>query len=77
MPALPGTEWSEGTVQSRTVLCTVCHAFTHFTLDLIIEPRLEPFGEGWWQDIDRLSGVGLPTLYRKAAEAVLEQSVAA
>jgi A/G-specific adenine glycosylase len=77
MPALPGTEWSEATVQSRTVLCTVRHVFTHFTLDLLIEPRGEPCGEGWWQEIDRLPETGLPTLYRKAAEAVQEQSLAA
>jgi A/G-specific adenine glycosylase len=77
MPALPGTEWSETAVHTETVFDTVRHVFTHFTLDLFVEPRSAPSGEGWWQDIDRLPDAGLPTLYRKAAEAVLDRTIAA
>lgn len=73
MPALPGTEWSESAIQPRTFLGTVRHAFTHFTLDLIVAPHPAPVGEGWWEEIDRLPQAGLPTLYRKAAEAVLSR----
>jgi A/G-specific adenine glycosylase len=79
MPALPGTEWSESSPKPKVTLGAVRHVFTHFTLDLFVELRPEPVGEGWWQAIDRLSQAGLPTLYRKAAEAVLsrESSIAA
>jgi A/G-specific adenine glycosylase len=38
--------------------------------------KAEPEGEGWWQSIDSLGEAGLPTLYRKAVEAVLEQRIA-
>ena len=51
----------------------VRHGFTHFTLDLHIVARAEPVGDGWWQPLDRLAEAGLPTLYRRAAEAVLER----
>ena len=34
--------------------------------------REPPAGEGWWQPLDRLGEAGLPTLYRRAAEAVLD-----
>jgi A/G-specific adenine glycosylase len=46
----------------------VRHVFTHFSLDLMIEPGLQPIGEGWWQPLDRLAEAGLPSLYRRAAE---------
>lgn len=68
MAGLPGTDWSDGPPLSRGTLGTVRHVFTHFSLDLMIEPGLEPIGEGWWQPLDRLADAGLPTLYRRAAE---------
>ena len=71
MAALPGTDWTDTEPGSRQPLATVRHVFTHFSLDLGIEARAEPSGEGWWQPIDRLGGAGLPTLYRKAARLVL------
>jgi A/G-specific adenine glycosylase len=79
MPALPGAEWSQSPPKSKATLGTVRHVFTHFSLDLFVEPRSDPIGEGWWQSTDRLSEAGLPTLYRKAVEAVLskERSIAA
>jgi A/G-specific adenine glycosylase len=70
MAALPGGDWAEEAAVEPP-LATVCHVFTHFSLDLAILARSEPVGEGWWHPIDRLAGAGLPTLYRKAAEAVL------
>jgi len=70
MAALPGPEWSSGP-QHPNATATVRHVFTHFSLDLHIVPRAEPEGEGWWQPLDRIAEAGLPTLYRKAVEAVL------
>jgi len=71
MAALPGGEWTE-TAPDRPNACgTVRHLFTHFSLDLNVVLRAQPEGAGWWQPIDSLAEAGLPTLYRKAAEAVL------
>ena len=71
MTALPGTEWTGTLPEAEPELGTVRHVFTHFALELAIERRLEPVGDGWWQPIDRLEQAGLPTLYRKAADLVL------
>jgi A/G-specific adenine glycosylase len=49
----------------------VRHVFTHFSLDLTVESRAEPVGEGWWHPIASLSEAGLPTLYLKAAQSCL------
>ena len=72
MAALPGTDW---TAARGAIAGTICvrHAFTHFELELAVEPRAEPNGEGWWQAIDNLGDSGLPTLYRRAADAMLAQ----
>ena len=72
MAALPGHEW--GPVRPEVagpVLAQVRHSFTHFGLELSVVAARAPAGPGWWQPIDRLSEAGLPTLYRRAAEAVL------
>ena len=71
MAALPGSEWTDAPATSGQSLGSVRHVFTHFTLDLAIERRVEPVGEGWWQPLDRLADAGLPTLYRRAAEVAL------
>ena len=47
------------------------HVFTHFALELDVVRRLDPIGDGWWQPLDALGSAGLPTLYRRAADAVL------
>jgi A/G-specific adenine glycosylase len=70
MAALPGPEWGEALLAVPTFV-TISHSFTHFTLDLHIATRPDPIGEGWWQPIDHLAEAGLPTLYAKAAEAML------
>ena len=71
MAALPGSEWTELPEATGAVLGRVTHKFTHFQLELAIVAADRPSGEGWWQPLDRLSEAGLPTLYRRAAEAVL------
>jgi A/G-specific adenine glycosylase len=72
MAALPGPDWRDDPPDVPG-LARVSHGFTHFTLDLHIAARTEPVGEGWWQPLDRIAGVGLPTLYRKAVEAMLSR----
>ena len=69
--ALPGSEWGAGEPARLNAIATVRHVFTHFSLDLHVIPRSDPEGEGWWQPLDDLDLAGLPTLYRRAAEAVL------
>ena len=70
MPALPGSDWNDALPPSTSPL-RVTHVFTHFRLELHIEHRAETVGDGWWQPLDQLGEAGLPTLYRKAAEAAL------
>jgi A/G-specific adenine glycosylase len=75
MAALPGGDWTEATSpRDPRHLGTVRHIFTHFALELEIVGRSEPEGEGWWHRVDRLADAGLPTLYRKATEVVLQRS---
>jgi A/G-specific adenine glycosylase len=71
MPALPGTDWGETPNGQSGRLGSVRHVFTHFSLDLAIEARSEPAGDGWWQPLDSLDEAGLPTLYQRAAEVAL------
>lgn len=73
MAALPGSEWGEAPVHGTNAIGTVRHVFTHFSLDLHVVRRSEPFGEGWWQPMSELQRAGLPTLYRRAAEIALEE----
>ena len=70
MAALPGPDWQDMPLEAPAI-AQVRHVFTHFTLDLAVVPAAAPDGEGWWQPIDRLADAGLPTLYRRATEAVL------
>jgi len=71
MAALPGSEWTEAAPAARNRLGSVRHVFTHFSLDLAVETRPEPAGEGWWHPLESLHEAGLPTLYRRAAELAL------
>jgi len=71
MAALPGSEWTDALPAAQQPLGSVRHVFTHFTLDLRVERRAEPVGEGWWQPLDTLAEAGLPTLYSRAAEVAL------
>lgn len=71
MAALPGEEWAAGAGRTVRPLASVTHVFTHFRLELLVASAGEPVGAGWWQPLDRLGEAGLPTLYRRAAEAAL------
>lgn len=70
MAALPGPEWQDRPV-TVPAMARVRHVFTHFALELAVVPADEPRGDGWWQPIAELADAGLPTLYRRAAAAVL------
>ena len=74
MPALPGSRWGDAPGVERA-LAEVRHVFTHFELRLavIAGQSAESESEGWWQPIDTLQDAGLPTLYRRAVDAVLAQ----
>ena len=72
MAALPGSDWSDARPTSNGIMLgTVRHVFTHFVLELQVVRASQPIGEGWWRPVNRLAEAGLPTLYRRAAEAAL------
>jgi hypothetical protein len=71
MAALPGSDWTDAPPNPRKALGTVRQVFTHFSLDLSVEARPEPVGEGWWHPIGRFQDAGLPTLYLRAVQEVL------
>ena len=73
MPALPGGEWSAERPASSKPLAKVRHVFTHFSLDLSVEPGVEPVDNGWWQPIASLEEAGLPTLYLKGVRDILRR----
>jgi len=72
MPALPGCGWGQS-APAAPALSEVRHVFTHFELRLSVVATSAPQGDGWWQPINALHDAGLPTLYRRAVESVLEQ----
>ena len=72
MPALPGSAWDDA-VPTAHALAEVRHVFTHFELRLTLVAGHATEGEGWWQPIDTLHDAGLPTLYRRAVDAMLAQ----
>jgi A/G-specific adenine glycosylase len=85
MRALPTGPWEEAAATMagapvaaawRLLDTRVSHGFTHFDLELVLavatsaeQDAALPAGE-WWP-IDDLATAGLPTLFAKAAEAVL------
>ena len=75
MAALPGPQWQDSPIDVPA-LATVRHVFTHFALDLAIVGGAKPEGDGWWQPLDRLAEACLPSLYKRATEAVLERRFA-
>jgi A/G-specific adenine glycosylase len=70
MAALPGSDWTGERPPASGPIGTVTHVFTHFRLELGVELRSRPVGEGWWQPLDTLPAAGLPTLYRRVATLV-------
>ena len=71
MASLPGPAWTDEPTHALPSLGHVAHVFTHFRLELTVVPASSPSGEGWWQSMDTLEEAGLPTLYKRAAQAVL------
>jgi A/G-specific adenine glycosylase len=72
MAALPGSSWTgEQAAIGMGEIARVRHVFTHFALELAVVAANDCPAGGWWQPIDRLDEAGLPTLYRRAARAVL------
>ncbi len=70
MPALPGSNWGDAP-RTSPALAEVRHVFTHFELRLAVVAGRPADGEGWWQPIATLDDAGLPTLYRRAVDAML------
>jgi A/G-specific adenine glycosylase len=74
MAALPGTEWSAAPLGfDGAPLARLRHVFTHFELELTVIGGSEPSGDGWWHPLDRIGETGLPTLYRRAVDLVLNK----
>ena len=75
MAALPGPDWAADAHRAASrPTAAVSHTFTHFRLELRIEARSEPCGDGWWHPLDAIAEAGLPTLYRKAVETMLSRA---
>lgn len=73
MAALPSGPWSSDQPRAANPLASIRHVFTHFALELDVVDCAEPHGDGWWQPVKRLHEAGLPTLFARAAEAVLSR----
>lgn len=74
MRALPGGEWSD-TAPAESGIVAVDHSFTHFDLRLMLVRGETPddAAEGAWWPIAELDAAGLPTLYRKLTDKMLER----
>lgn len=74
MRALPGGEWT-GTPPRESGIVSVDHGFTHFDLTLTLVRRevQDAAAEGLWWPISDLDAAGLPTLYRKLTDKMLER----
>jgi len=74
MRALPGSEWTDAR-SSESAVVSVDHGFTHFDLTLALVRRTAPdaAAEGIWWPIADLDAAGLPTLYRKLTDKMLER----
>ncbi len=82
MRALPGGDWSDEPPPESGIL-RVDHGFTHFDLTLALVRRDAPpeasaeapdaAAEGIWWPIAELDAAGLPTLYRKLTDKMLER----
>lgn len=82
MRALPGGDWTDAR-SSESGIVSVDHGFTHFDLTLTLVRREAPpegppeardaATEGGWWPIADLDAAGLPTLYRKLTDKMLER----
>jgi A/G-specific adenine glycosylase len=83
MRGLPSDDWDrrgwKPGVATREEGKAVRHVFTHFALTLTIckispETGCDIAPDGEWWPIDRLAEAGLPSLFAKAAQSVLEET---
>jgi len=74
MRALPGGDWTDA-CPAESGIASVDHGFTHFDLTLTLVRREVPdaAAEGIWWPIADLDAAGLPTLYRKLTDKMLER----
>ncbi|MGR4889594.1 A/G-specific adenine glycosylase [Sphingopyxis sp. LARHCG72] len=74
MRALPGGDWGDAR-PAESGIASVDHGFTHFDLTLTLVRREVPdaAAEGLWWPIADLDAAGLPTLYRKLTDKMLER----
>ena len=74
MRALPGGDWTDAR-PTESGIAEVDHGFTHFDLTLTLVRREVPLAatEGIWWPISDLDAAGLPTLYRKLIDKMLER----
>lgn len=75
MRALPGGDWT-GNAPADVGLARIDHIFTHFALRLTLVCGEAPdsAAEGEWWPISDLDAAGLPTLYRKLTDKMLERN---
>ena len=86
MRALPSSDWGAAPDAAPPIAARwtrladpVAHVFTHFSLDLTVHVARVPAdsappGEGEWWPLARIEEAGLPTLFRRAAEAAMKES---
>ncbi|MDX2211341.1 MAG: A/G-specific adenine glycosylase [Sphingopyxis sp.] len=74
MRGLPGDNW-RAVSGADDAAVRVRHSFTHFDLELAVVRRPEPplGAEGEWWPLNALDAAGLPTLYRKAVDAMRKE----
>ena len=76
---MPGGEWTDAppadSGSGESAIVRVDHGFTHFDLTLGLVRRETPdaAAEGEWWPIAELDAAGLPTLYRKLVDKMLER----
>jgi A/G-specific adenine glycosylase len=85
MRALPSSEWSDAPDPTPPMAADwtivddpVMHVFTHFSLALHLHhahvgSNAKPQGAGEWWPIDRIEDAGLPTLFARAAQLVIQE----
>lgn len=71
MLALPGDDWGAAELPADAA-ALVRHSFTHFDLQLAVvrAPSSVNCMNGQWWPLNALDAAGLPTLYRKAVDAM-------
>ena len=85
MRALPSSDWGDApdatpplSVAWTSLASPVTHVFTHFSLALSLHhahvgTSTTPPGEGEWWPVARIGEAGLPTLFARAAQAIMDE----